>query len=98
MRDVSQSKNANSSKKDPMAQKSDDKKMSKMSKNAETSKKFDVAKTSESGTNQQSEKSSLTFGGDPRKNAPIDPFQSSIRAATPTPEKKPEVHRTSKGK
>ena len=62
------------------------------------SKKSDVAKTSDSGTDRQSEKSSTTFRGDTSENAASGLFENPIRAVTPTPEKKPEVHRTSKGK
>jgi hypothetical protein len=54
-----------------------------------------MAETSESGTNRQSKKSSTTFGGDSSKNVESAHFGLPIRAATPTPEKKSEVHRTS---
>ena len=50
------------------------------------------------GTVGKSKKSSTTLRGDTQKNVPSTHSEKVIRAATPTPEKKPGVHRTSKGK
>ena len=66
-----------------------------MSKMAKTSKKSTMAENVESTTNRQSKKSSTSIEGDVTKNVESGTFKKVIRAATPTPEKKSEVHRTS---
>jgi hypothetical protein len=96
MRDASKNKTGTASKKGPMTKKHED--VQKMHEESKTSENFTMAEKSESTTNRLSKKSSQTFRGDFLKNVENPFLQKPIRAATPTPEKKPEVHRTSKGK
>ena len=70
-------------------------KMSKMTEMSDASKKSPIAEKVESITKRQSEKSSLTFGGDNTENVKNGLFSKPIRAPTPTPEKKSEAHRIS---
>ncbi len=81
-----------------MSKNADDEKMSKMPKKSETSQKSPMAKSSGSGTNRESKKSSTDIEGKSHKNVNEGIPVKAIRAPTPTPEKKPEVHRTSDNK
>jgi len=94
-RDVSLLKTGTAKKEGPMSRKSEDGKMSKMTKDVDSSKNVSMAESSQNGTIGQSEKSSTTFRGDSLKNVENPFLKKPIRAPTPTPEKRPEVHRTS---
>jgi hypothetical protein len=101
-RDAPLDKSGTASKNGPMSKKKEDvKKMSEMPKESEipdASQNLDMAKSFDSDTNRKSKKNSSTSRGDLSENTTISISQKAIRAATPTPEKKPEVHRTSKDK
>ena len=95
MRDVSHLKKGIRTQGGPMTKNVDDSEVSMMTKMSDASKKSPMAEKVESTTNRQSEKSSLTFGGDNTENVENGLSKKPIRVPTPTPEKKPEVHRTS---